>query len=240
MKRHTIEELLQDVQHRLLERFGESVTCLILYGSWAKGLARKNSDIDLLVIFDNVSSETRQLLWEIERDIERERKVTLVPATMDEFRREKSPLHTAVKKEGKIILGTVDLSCNPEPPHAKYAEYFEKSREFERRKVEMAERILEEHPSYGSADLCFVASKHAVQMALAMRGVGYSSKIAVLLPLAEKHLGKDVAGSFGKLIDLYAKAEYGIEFLTEDEAKLAVEYAKGILDLCYRASNPPL
>jgi HEPN domain-containing protein len=98
-------------------------------------------------------------------------------------------------------------------------------------KVKMAEEIFKEHPSYGDADLCFIASKHAIQMALAMKGLGYSSKVSVLLSLAEKHLDKEIAKRFRKLFNLYVKSEYGMEFLTEEEAKLAVEYAKKIMEV---------
>ena len=78
----------------------------------------------------------------------------------------------------------------------------------------------------GIADFCFVASKHAIQAVLAMKGEGYSSKVAVLLPLTGKHLGKEIAEAFRKLFELYTKSEYGMESLTEEEARLALEHAK--------------
>ena len=84
------------------------------------------------------------------------------------------------------------MSCAPEPPEVKYREYYEKSKEVENKKVEIAEYLLKEHPDYRSADLCFFASKHATRMALAMKGVGYSSKISALLPLAGEYLGEGV------------------------------------------------
>ncbi len=71
-------------------------------------------------------------------------------------------------------------------------------------------------------------------MALAMKGLGYSSKIAVLLPLAEKHLGEDVAKAFKRLFELYAASEYGIESLTSERSNLAIEYAKKVLAVYQR------
>jgi len=229
----SIENELSNILQKLMKRFSDSMRCLILYGSWAKGTAKEDSDIDILVIFDQVDRDTWKVLYEIERTIESEKSITLVPASIEDFQKEKNPLFTAVKREGKTLWGNVDFTINPEPPAVKYAEYFQKSREVETHKVEMAEKILKEHPDYGSAELCFVASKHAIQMALAMKGVGYSSKMAVLLPLAKEHLGKDVALKFKKLFDLYVKSEYGVEFLTQEEAKQAVEYAREILKECY-------
>jgi predicted nucleotidyltransferase len=227
----SIKELLESITKNLKESFHENFKCLILYGSWAKEIAREDSDIDLLAVFKKVDSNTRKLLYDIETDAEKENSITLVPVSVEEFRKEKIPLYTAVKKEGKIIWGDVDLTINPEQPHIKYAEAFQRSMEFEMRKVKMAEDILKEDPSYGAADLCFVASKHAIQIALAMKGLGYSSKVAVLLPLAEKHLGKEVAETFRRLFDLYVKSEYGLEFLAEEESKLALEYAKKVMEV---------
>ena len=79
------------------------------------------------------------------------------------------------------------------------------------------------------AEFCFVGSKHAIQAALAMKGEGYSSKVFVLLPLTEKYLGREIASVFRSLFGLYIKSEYGMESLTDEEAKLAIEYAKKII-----------
>jgi len=80
----------------------------------------------------------------------------------------------------------------------------------------------------GTAELCFGASKHTIQASLAMKVKGYSSKVAVLLPLTEEYLGREIALVFRKLFELYIKSEYGMEFLTDEETKLAIEYAKKI------------
>lgn len=232
-----INKTIEDIRKRLLERFSDNLKCLILYGSWAKGTAHEDSDIDLLVILNNADDKTRRLLYKIERDIAEDKSITLLSSSIEAFQRERIPLYTAIKKEGKIIMGDIDITLNPELPHIKYAEYFEKSKEFETKKVRMAENIINEYPSYGSADLCFVASKHAVQMALAMRGIGYSSKVAVLLPLAKENLGEAIADKFKRLFELYTKSEYGIESLSQEEARLAIEYAKEILSVCYRQKS---
>ncbi|GAB4543843.1 MAG: hypothetical protein Fur0020_13330 [Thermodesulfovibrionia bacterium] len=39
---------------------------------------------------------------------------------------------------------------------------------------------------------------------------------------------------FKRLFELYIKSEYGIEFLTVEESKLAIKYAKEILKVCYK------
>src|SRR3972149_1063110 len=224
-----IKGIIEKIAEKLTKRFHDNLKCLILYGSWAKGTARQTSDIDLLAVFDKSDKKIRKTLADIMGTLETERSITVLSTSLEDFRKEKIPLYTAVKKEGKVIYGNTDLSIHPEPPEIKYSEFFKESREFESRKIKIAEELLEKDMGYGITDFCFVASKHALQAALAMKGEGYSSKVAVLLPLARKHFGKDIAEAFRTLFDLYTKSEYGIESLTEEEAMLALEHAKKIL-----------
>ena len=224
-----IKGIVEEVTENLTKRFHGNLKCLILYGSLAKGTARQTSDIDLLAVFDKSDKKIRKTLADIMGTLETERSITVLSTSLEDFQKEKIPLYTAVKKEGKVIYGNADMSVNPESPEIKYAGFFRDSREFESRKIRTAEELLKKDMGYGIADFCFVTSKHAIQASLAMKGEGYSSKAAVLLPLARKYFGKDIAEAFRTLFDLYTKSEYGIESLTEEEAMLALEHAKKIL-----------
>jgi hypothetical protein len=51
------------------------------------------------------------------------------------------------------------------------------------------------------------------------------------MPLAEKYLGREIAEKFRRLFDFYVKSEYGLEFLTEEESKLAAECAKKVMEV---------
>ncbi len=226
-----IKSIIEDILKNLTEKFQDNIKCIILYGSWAKGSAHEDSDIDLLVVFDRIDKETGKSLRHIMHSTNTERSITIIPSSLKDFRNEKLPLYTAVKKEGKVIYGDIDLSINPEPPKIKYSEFFKSSHKFESQKIRIAEELLEKKLTSGISDLCFVASKHAIQAALSMKGKGYSSKIKILLPLAERYFGKAITQAFKKLIELYVKSEYGMEFLTEEEVKFAIEYAKKILEV---------
>ncbi|GAB4543839.1 MAG: hypothetical protein Fur0020_13320 [Thermodesulfovibrionia bacterium] len=188
----------------------------------------------MLAIFEKVNGELRKSVCDITNNVSIERSITIVTSTIEDFTKEKIPLYAAIKKEGKIIWGNVDLTISQEKPDIKYAEAFKKSKEFETQKVMVAEEMLKRHPSYGTAELCYIAAKHAIQMALAMKGIGYSSKVSVLLPLANEHLGSELTEKFKRLFELYIKSEYGIKFLTVKESKLAVKYAKEILKVYER------
>ncbi len=73
----------------------------------------------------------------------------------------------------------------------KYADFFRKCQEFESRKLEMAEELLKKDYLSGIPEVCFVAAKHALQAALAMKGEGYSSKVTILLELDRLPLRPD-------------------------------------------------
>jgi predicted nucleotidyltransferase len=233
----TIKDILEKIQKYLLERFQGNLKCLILYGSWVKGTAKSGSDIDLVAVFGKVDRDTEKSIYDMVRSIDTERNITIIPTSLEDFQKEKLPIYTAVKREGKLLYGNVDLSINPKPPEVKYSEFFERSRKFESMKVKIAEELLEKNLTTGIAELCFVASKHAIQAALAMKGEGYSSKISTLLPLTEKYLGREIASVFRSLVELYIKTEYGMQFLTDDELRLAIKCAKEIQRV-YIAENP--
>ena len=221
--------LLKTLTKILKEEFKNNLKCIILYGSWAKGTAREDSDVDLIAVFEEVNEKTKRKLHEIIEKKSEERSVTIVPASIEDFRGEKLPLFTAVKREGIIVYGDIDLRINSRPPAEKYKEFFKKSEKFEKSKVKIAKEIFRNNPEYTPVDMCFVASKHAIQIALAMKGVGYSSKVKVLLPLAEEHLGKEIANAFRKLFNLYVKSEYKLEFLSKEEMETALKCAKRIM-----------
>ena len=227
----SIKDKLESIEKELSERFKTNFKSLILYGSWAKGTAKGDSDIDLLALFSKVGKQTSKSVYDIARSADTERSITLTPTSLEDFQREKLPLYTAAKREGRLIYGDIDLSINPEPAKVKYAEFFRRSHEFESQKIRIAEELLEKNLNSGIAEFCFVASKHAIQATLAMNGEGYSSKVSVLLPLTKKYLGIEIASVFRSLFELYKKSEYGMEFLTDEEAKLAIEYANKIMDV---------
>jgi len=200
-----IQTTLEKIRDNLIERFGTRLKCLLLYGSWATGTAREDSDIDLLAVLSEkdpaAGKSIADLSWVDDREI------SVVVCTEDEFRSEKIPLYTAVKKEGKIVWGDIDRAFNPESPEIKYADFFRKSKDFESRKLEMAGELLKRDYLSGIPEVCFVAAKHALQAALAMRGEGYSSKVTVLLPLVREHFGQEIAEKFKKLSDLHGRTE---------------------------------
>lgn len=226
-----INKEIEDIVRALKAQFENNLLSLILYGSWTKEKAREDSDIDLLAIFKRVDKDVTKRINKISSGIEarHDRSITLLPVRVSDFEIEKLPLFTAVKREGIIVFGSIDLKESPEPPEVKYKDFFKKSLEFESKKVEIAKKMLQDGLPSGVFALCFVASKHLLQAGLAMKGVGFSSKIKVLLPLIEKYFGSRVTAAFKRLFSSYVKAEYQFQPPDKDEATLAMEDAIKII-----------
>jgi predicted nucleotidyltransferase len=231
-----IQTTLEKTRDNLIERFGTRLKCVVLYGSWATGTAREDSDVDLLAILNEkdpaAGKSIADLSWIDDREI------SLVSCTEDEFRKESVPLYTAAKLQGKIIWGDIDRALNPESPEVKYADFFRKSEEFESRKLEMAEELLKSDFLSGIPEVCFVAAKHALQAALAMKGEGYSSKGVVLLPLVRAHFGPEIAESFQKLSDMYTRTDFSLESVRREEAKEAIHLAEKVFEKVFRPPAP--
>ena len=228
-----ITKEIEDVLRALKAEFENNFLALILYGSWVKGKTREDSDIDLLAIFKRVDKDVTKAVNEISSEIEvrHERSITLLPIRIGDFEMEKVPLFTAVKREGIIVFGSIDLKESPEHPEVKYKDFFKKSLEFESKKVEIAKKMLQDGLPSGVFALCFMASKHLLQAGLSIKGVGFSSKVKILLPLVEEHFGSKVASSFKRLFSLYVKTEYQFQLPDKDEATLAIEDAGRIIRL---------
>ena len=93
-----ITGIVEEVTENLTKRFHDNLKCLILYGSLAKGTARQTSDIDLLAVFDKSDKKIRKTLADIMGTLETERSITVLSTSLEDFRKEKIPLYTAVKK----------------------------------------------------------------------------------------------------------------------------------------------
>ena len=66
-----IIQLVRRIKNYLIERYGEKVRDVILYGSYARGQFTENSDIDILVLVDDTLNpfEVRENLSDLLLDI---------------------------------------------------------------------------------------------------------------------------------------------------------------------------
>jgi predicted nucleotidyltransferase len=100
----TAIELLPDIKSRLSAAFGERLRGVVLYGSEARGEAAPDSDIDVLVLLDEIASlwdDTQAVVkalyplqWEVVRPIH------ATPVDVRSYETADYPLFRNAKKEG--------------------------------------------------------------------------------------------------------------------------------------------
>jgi hypothetical protein len=84
--------------------YGERLKQVVLFGSWARGDAHPESDIDLLVVLDEVASRRREMkrmdevMWQ--HSYANDTVVTEIPVSEREFRESDAPLLIRVRAEG--------------------------------------------------------------------------------------------------------------------------------------------
>ena len=98
-------KLAAKFRERLSTELGKPVK-VIMFGSQARGDAKKDSDIDLLVILPSLESPMLYLAFDVawEVGLDAGKVIQVVPAEKNEWRRmAASPLYQAVKREGVAV-----------------------------------------------------------------------------------------------------------------------------------------
>ena len=99
-----IKPILEEVKKILKKIYGEKLKGVILYGSYARGDATEESDIDLIVILKDMSdqvSELEKCSKEIHQlDFLYDTLISIIPFKEEEFRTRRSPIILNAKREG--------------------------------------------------------------------------------------------------------------------------------------------
>jgi predicted nucleotidyltransferase len=101
------EEVARGVADDLRRLYGNRLRHVLLFGSWARGDAHEESDIDLLVVLDRVHSrwEERRRMDEIlwRHSFENDTVVTTILIGENEFRHPEVPAVIRAKLEGRLL-----------------------------------------------------------------------------------------------------------------------------------------
>lgn len=102
-----VRALVEQVAQELLQVHGERLRKVVLFGSWARGDADAESDVDLLVVLDQVESRRRarrqaqDLLFD--HLVEEGALISQIVVSEDEYQRAATPLLMRVRDEGTEI-----------------------------------------------------------------------------------------------------------------------------------------
>lgn len=102
-----IKPILNEVKERLKEIYGKRLKGIILYGSYARGDADEGSDIDLLVLLENMNDVCREIdnlsKGTGDIDLKYDTLISIIPIDAKEFTVRRLPLILNAKKEGIVI-----------------------------------------------------------------------------------------------------------------------------------------
>ena len=103
----TVSKALAELQHELHELYGDRLARTVLFGSHARGEARADSDVDVLVVLQgplNTYGEIKRLvpiamgLWErYGLDVQ------LTPFSTERYADDRHPLVMNVRREGRTL-----------------------------------------------------------------------------------------------------------------------------------------
>ena len=100
--------IISQFKSSLQQLYGERLSKLILYGSYARGEAREDSDVDFLVILKDKDISVFKEIEKINNHIygiilESGKIISFIPATEDKFENSPNYFYTMVKREGKAV-----------------------------------------------------------------------------------------------------------------------------------------
>ena len=101
-------EVAQQAAEDLRGLYGDRLRQVILFGSWARGDAHPESDIDLLVVLDDVDSVWEELrrmdpiLWR--RSFENDTVISVTPVAEADLKRTSVPVLIRAKTEGQKVV----------------------------------------------------------------------------------------------------------------------------------------
>ena len=102
-----INPIMEEVKNKLREIYGNRLKSIILYGSYARGNADEGSDIDLIILLENMDkpvTEMEKYSREIHSiDLEYDTLISAIPIDASQYRTRKLPLILNAKREGIIF-----------------------------------------------------------------------------------------------------------------------------------------
>jgi len=106
-KSKIINDYLMQFKEIAGKHYGQRLKYLVLYGSFARGDFREESDIDILVVLDTVPSKFKEIdtLTGLKLDlmIDCEKFISTNPVSIESFEYSPMPFYKNVKTDGIII-----------------------------------------------------------------------------------------------------------------------------------------
>ena len=107
MKKVILDEILDALNQKLAGLFGENIQALYLYGSQARGDARDDSDIDVLIVFrddfDYFEMVNKTSFVSSELSLKYNTVISCTLMTQKDFNERETPLLLNIRREGLLV-----------------------------------------------------------------------------------------------------------------------------------------
>lgn len=110
---NSVSNSIELFSSQLRELLGNKISKIILYGSYARGDYKKNSDVDVMILVTMPDSEIKKIeneIYDLAFDIEMDTGVDIFPIIKNEehymYWVDTLPFYKNIKKEGILINGT--------------------------------------------------------------------------------------------------------------------------------------
>lgn len=101
---NNIKPIIDEFKTRVQKLYGKKLKNIILYGSWARGMAKEHSDIDLVVILEGMVRPGKEIdrMIDIITDLQLKYNalISVYPVSEKKYMTVKSPLLLNVHREG--------------------------------------------------------------------------------------------------------------------------------------------
>ena len=107
MDKRKIETILKELKERLTEIYGNDLIDMVLYGSYARGEASEDSDIDIFVLLKKVKNPFKErqkfayIVWEL--SLKNDIVISALPVEYEQFQNGYLPIFSMAKEEGIMI-----------------------------------------------------------------------------------------------------------------------------------------
>ncbi|MCU0469449.1 MAG: nucleotidyltransferase domain-containing protein [Arcicella sp.] len=105
-----IQPIIQEFTEQAKAHYGDRLAKIILFGSYARGEAHEDSDVDLLVVLNDEEVQTRQERksisdWVWQLFLKYLIDVSVIPTSMNKYLNSDDYLFRFIRKDGKLIYG---------------------------------------------------------------------------------------------------------------------------------------